>query len=99
VGTGAGPNLIAGVNNTYVGDGTLAADESDTIRIGDLSNGNGAGSLACFIGGIFANNQPRGGSVVVVTLDLSNDHLGWDVIPDQGASAPKYTFSSHTATS
>ena len=48
VGTGAGPNVITGFNNTYVGDfvGTHAADESSTIRIGDLSNGNGAGSLA-----------------------------------------------------
>ncbi len=59
--------------------GFIAADESDTIRIGDLSNGNGAGSLACFIGGIFNNFQPVGGSVVEVTLDLANDKLGWDV--------------------
>ena len=85
VGTGAGPNVIAGFNNTYIGDfvGTLAADESNTIRIGDLSNGNGAGSLACFIGGIFNNFQPVGGSVVVVTLDLANDQLGWDVGPTE----------------
>jgi hypothetical protein len=92
VGTGAGPNIIAGFNNTYVGDfvGTLAPDEDSTIRIGDLSNGNGAGSLACFIGGIFNNFQPRGPGVVVVTLDLADDHLGWDVVvsPDQGGSAP-----------
>ena len=94
VGTGAGPNLIAGFNNTYVGDfvGTLAPDESSTIRIGDLSNGNGAGSLACFIGGIFNNFQPVGGSVVEVTLDLADDELGWDVGPSQGgglAGAPR----------
>ena len=90
VGTGSGPNVIAGFNNTYVGDfvGTLAADESNTIRIGDLSNGNGAGSLACFIGGIFNNFQPVGGSVVVVTLDRADDHLGWDFGPSQGGSAP-----------
>ena len=39
--------MITGFNNTYIGDfvGTLAPDESNTIRIGDLSNGNGAGSL------------------------------------------------------
>ena len=82
--------MIAGFNNTYVGDfvGTLAADESNTIRIGDLSNGNGAGSLECFIGGIFNNFQPVGGTVVQVTLDLSNDHLGWDSGPNQGDSAP-----------
>jgi hypothetical protein len=81
--------VIAGFNNTYVGDfvGTLAADESDTIRIGDISNGNGAGSLQCYIGGIFNNQQPVGGNVVVVTLDLTNDHLGWDVGPNQGAPA------------
>jgi hypothetical protein len=87
VGTGAGPNLVAGLNNTYIGDfvGTLAADESSTIRIGDLSNGNGAGSLQCYIGGIFNNFQPVGGSVVEVTLDLANDHLGWDVGPSQKA--------------
>jgi uncharacterized coiled-coil protein SlyX len=89
VGAGAGPNIVGGVNNTYLVDfvGTLAADESDTIRIGDLSNGNGAGSLECFIGGIFNNFQPVGGSVVEVTLDLANDHLGWDVGPSQRGSA------------
>jgi hypothetical protein len=90
VGTGAGQNVITGFNNTYVGDfvGFLAPDESSTIRIGDLSNGNGAGSLACFIGGIFNNFQPVGGTVVEVTLDLANDELGWDVGPNQGGSAP-----------
>ena len=82
--------MITGFNNTYVGDlvGTLAADESDTIRIGDVSNGNGAGSLECYIGGIFNNFQPVGGSVVVVTLDRADDHLGWDFGPSQGGSAP-----------
>ena len=90
VGTGAGQNVIAGFNNTYVGDfvGTLAADESDTIRIGDVSNGNGAGSLECYIGGIFNNFQPVGGDVVVVTLDRANDHLGWDFGPTQAGSEP-----------
>ena len=90
VGTGAGPNLIAGFNNTYVGDfvGTLAADEDSTIRIGDLSNGNGAGSLACFIGGIFNNFQPVGGTVVEVTINLANDELGWDLGPSQRSSTP-----------
>src|SRR5438067_1237712 len=90
VGTGAGPNVVTGSNNTYIGDfvGTLAPDESSTIRIGDLSNGNGAGSLACFIGGIFNNFQPVGGSVVEVTLDLATDELGWDIGPNQGGSAP-----------
>jgi hypothetical protein len=85
VGTGSGPNVVVGFNNTYLGDfvGTLAADEDSTIRIGDLSNGNGAGSLACFIGGIFNNFQPVGGSVVEVTLDLADDELGWDVGPSQ----------------
>ena len=78
VGTGAGQNVITGFNNTYVGDfvGTLGTDESDTIRIGDVSNGNGAGSLECYIGGIFNNFQPVGGSVVVVTLNRADDHLG-----------------------
>ncbi|PYI95608.1 MAG: hypothetical protein DME98_15865, partial [Verrucomicrobia bacterium] len=92
VGTGAGQNIISGFNNTYVGDfvGTLAPDESDTIRIGDLSNGNGAGSLDCFIGGIFANFQPISavGPVVQVTLNLADDHLGWDLGPSQSGSAP-----------
>jgi hypothetical protein len=90
VGTGTGPNIVTGFNNTYVGDfvGTLAPDESSTIRIGDLSNGNGAGSLACFIGGIFNNFQPVSGTVVEVTLDLANDKLGWDVGPSQGGGAP-----------
>ena len=82
--------MITGFNNTYVGDfvGTLAADESDTIRIGDVSNGNGAGSLECYIGGIFNNFQPVGGSVVVVTLDRADDHLGWDFGPSQVGSEP-----------
>src|SRR5438067_8508358 len=85
VGTGAGPNVVTGSNNTYIGDfvGTLAPDEDSTIRIGDLSNGNGAGSLACFIGGIFANFQPVGGAIVQVTLNLADDHLGWDLGPSQ----------------
>ena len=86
VGDSTGQNVITGFNNTYIGDfvGFLAPDESSTIRIGDLSNGNGAGSLACFIGGIFNNFQPVGGSVVEVTLDLANDELGWDVGPSRG---------------
>jgi hypothetical protein len=90
VGKGAGQNVIKGSNNTYVGDfvGTVAADESDTIRIGDVSNGNGAGSVECFIGGIYNNFQPVGGTVVQVTLDMADDHLGWDFGPSQGDSAP-----------
>jgi hypothetical protein len=88
VGGGTGPNVIHGSNNTYLGDfvGTLAPDESNTIRIGDLSNGNGSGSLACFIGGIFNNFQPVGGAIVQVTLDLGTDELGWDV----GASSARF---------
>jgi hypothetical protein len=91
VGAGVGPNIANGFNNTYVGNfvgsglgpaGT--GDEDGTIRIGDLSNGNGAGSLQCYIGGIWNNPQPVGGSVVVVTLDLDNDHLGYD----PGVAAP-----------
>jgi len=84
VGDSTGQNVIAGFNNTYIGDfvGFLAADESNTIRIADLSNGNGAGSLECFIAGIFNNFQPVGGTVVEVTLDLADDHLGWDVGPN-----------------
>jgi hypothetical protein len=95
VGTGAGPNVVTGFNNTYVGDfvGTLAADESNTIRIGDLSNGNGAGSLECYIGGIFSNFQPVGGTVVEVTLDLSNDKLGWDVGTSGNAPVPAVSRS------
>jgi hypothetical protein len=91
VGTGAGPNLVDGDSNTYVGQfvGTIVPDETNTIRIGDISE-NGFGSAECFIGGIFNNHQPRSGTVVVVTLDLTNDHLGWDVVnsPDQPGSAP-----------
>jgi hypothetical protein len=86
VGAGVGPNIANGFNNTYVGNfvGTEADDEDSTIRIGDISNGNGAGSLQCYIGGIWNNPQPVGGSVVVVTLDLDNDHLGYD----PGVAAP-----------
>ena len=87
VGTGAGQNVITGFNNTYVGDlvGTLAADESDTIRIGDVSNGKGAGSLECYIGGIWNNPQPvNGDNVVFVTLDRNTDQLGYDPGREQG---------------
>jgi hypothetical protein len=89
VGAGAGPNLIVGNSNTYVGQfvGTTVPDEINTIRIGDISI-DGFGSAECFIGGIFNNFQPVGGSVVEVTLDLNDDHLGWDVGPNQGGSAP-----------
>ena len=90
VGKGAGQNVITGFNNSYVGGfvGTLAGDESDTSRIGDVSNGNGAGSLECYIGGIWKNTQPVGGNVVVVTLDLDNDHLGYDAGVSRGGSTP-----------
>jgi hypothetical protein len=56
---------------------------------------NGFGSAYCYIGGIFNNFQPipaHGGlaSIVVVTLDLADDHLGWDVLvsADQVGTAP-----------
>ncbi len=90
VGTGAGQNVVTGFNNTYIGAfvGTLAADESDTIRIGDVSNGNGSGSLECYLGGIFNNFQPVGGSVVVVTLNRNDDHLGWDFGTSRTSSTP-----------
>ena len=102
VGSGVGPNLANGFNNTYVGnfvgslDGT--PDENDTIRIGDISNGNGAGSLACYVGGIWNNPQPVGGSVVVVTLNTDTDELGIDTAlgragelptPHRGAPQPR----------
>ena len=81
--------MATGFNNTYLGNfvGTDADDEDSTIRIGDISNGNGAGSLACFIGGIWNNPQPVGGNVVVVTLNLDNDQLGFDGAAS-GGSAP-----------
>jgi uncharacterized coiled-coil protein SlyX len=90
VGTQAGQNIDTGFNNTYLGDfvGTDAGNEDSTIRIGDLSNGNGAGSLACYIGGIFNNPQPVGGSVVVVTLDLNTDQLGFDGVVGRADGAP-----------
>jgi hypothetical protein len=92
VGNGSGPNIANGFGNTYVGDsvGSLAGtpDESNVIRIGDLSNGNGAGSLACFIGGIFNNHQPVGGNVVAVTLNLDTDQLGIDEALGRSGAAP-----------
>jgi len=93
VGDSTGQNVVAGFENTYIGDfvgsdPTFAGDESNTIRIGDISNGNGAGSLECYIGGIWNNLQPVGGSVVQVTLDLADDHLGYDFGPNQRGSAP-----------
>ena len=76
VGEEAGQNIVAGFNNTYIGQlvGSGADDEESTIRIADVSGGN---SQQCYIGGIFNNEQPVGGDVVFVTLDLLNDHLGW----------------------
>ena len=80
VGAGAGPNLDAGFNNTYVGQfvgdnsGAPIPDEDITIRIGDISAGR-VRVLTCFIGGIWNNPQPVGGSVVVVTLDLATTTL------------------------
>src|SRR6266542_1656011 len=92
VGAGAGPNLVttAGSFNTYLGQfvGSTIPEETSTIRIADISI-DGFGSAECFIGGIFNNFQPVGGSVVEVTLDLANDHLGWDLGPNQGGSAPQ----------
>src|SRR5262249_41144883 len=73
VGAGVGPNLVVGFNSTYVGDfvgstepdGVIPLpDEDSTIRIGDISNGNGPRSLQCYIGGIFNNHRPVGGAVV-----------------------------------
>jgi uncharacterized coiled-coil protein SlyX len=79
---------VTGFNNTYIGDfvGTGVGDESSTIRIGDLSGGN---SQECYIGGIFNNLQPVNGTTIVqVTLDLTNDHLGYDFGPNQGGGVP-----------
>jgi len=90
VGSNVGQNIANGFNNTYVGNfvGFDADDEDSTIRIGDISNGNGAGSLQCYIGGIWNNPQPVGKNVVVVTLDLTNDHLGFDAGVARGDSGP-----------
>jgi uncharacterized coiled-coil protein SlyX len=92
VGTGVGPNIDTGFNNTYVGNfvGSVEGmeNESSTIRIGDISNGNGAGSLACYIGGIWNNPQPVGGSVVVVTLNTDTDELGYDAGLGRADGAP-----------
>jgi uncharacterized coiled-coil protein SlyX len=93
VGAGAGPNLDAGFNNTYIGqfvgdnNGTPIPNEDLTIRIADFSI-DGFGSAACYIGGIFNNPQPVGGNVVVVTLDLTNDHLGFAPNPGGAPTAP-----------
>ena len=88
VGAGAGPNLAAGFNNTYVGQLRWyrnVADSTKTVRSASATfDGNGAGSGACYIGGIFNNAQPVGGSVVVVTLDLAYDQLGFDAAAGQG---------------
>ncbi len=85
--------MAAGFNNTYVGqfvgdnNGTPIADEDLTIRIADFST-DGFGSEACYIGGIFNNPQPVGGTVVVVTLDTANDHLGFDPAMGRAGNAP-----------
>jgi hypothetical protein len=100
VGTQAGPNLVGpfplGFRNTYVGPnvGTFdpllnpLPDENTTIRIADFSE-DGFGSSACYIGGIFNNFQAVNGvNIVQVTLDLNDDHLGWDFGPNQSGSVP-----------
>jgi hypothetical protein len=93
VGAGAGPNLAAGFNNTYVGqfvgdnNGSPIDDEDLTIRIADVSI-DGFGSAACFIGGIWNNPQPVGGRVVAVTLNLDTDQLGVDTAAGRSGSAP-----------
>ena len=94
VGTGAGSNIVNGFNNTYLGNfvGSNVGDEDSTIRIGDLSNGTG--SVQCFIGGIATSEQPVGGSVVAVTIDLANDHLGWD--PGANGNVPGLKRSAPT---
>jgi hypothetical protein len=92
VGAGVGTNIVDGFNNTYVGNFIdPGVDESSTIRINDLSGGN---AQDCYIGGIFANFQPipaHGGAATirVVTIDLANDHLGWDLlVSGQPGGAP-----------
>jgi hypothetical protein len=89
VGAGAGNNIVVGGTNTYVGQfvGSIVPDESSTIRIADISI-DGFGSAECFIGGIFNNFQPAGGSVVEVTIDLADDHLGWDIPPSAKGVTP-----------
>jgi hypothetical protein len=89
VGAGAGPNLVSGFNNTYLGNfvGSTAGDEDSTIRIGDLSQG--AGSVNCYIGGIATQEQPVSDTVAVVTVDLTNDHLGWATLAGAAAHAPQ----------
>ena len=93
-GTGAGPNLINGFNDTYIGNfvGSVGniPDEDSTIRIGDIST-NGFGSADCFIGGIFNNPQPVGGNVVVVTLNLDTDQLGFAPNAGGAPTAPNRT--------
>ena len=95
MGAGSGQEIVTGFNNTYLGNfvGTGAGDESSTIRINDLSGGN---AQECFIGGIFNNFQPVGGTVVEVTLDLADDHLGWDIGPSQARpSVPTRSAPAH----
>ncbi len=65
-----------------------ADDEDVTIRIGDISTGTGPGPAACYIGGILNNDQPVGENVVVVTLNLDTDELGWDGGVARSGSAP-----------
>ena len=55
----------------------MPSDEDLTIRIADFSV-DGFGPSACYIGGIWNNPQPVGDNVVVVTLNLDNDQLGFD---------------------
>ena len=97
VGDATGRNMITGFNNTYIGDfvGSLAGDESNTIRIGDISNGNGSGSLQCYIGGIWNNPQPVGGNVVVVTLDLITTTLAVTLARPGVRSAPAVLTVTH----
>jgi len=68
--------------------GSTIPDENSTIRIADISI-DGFGSAACFIGGIFNNLQPVNGvNIVQVTLNLNDDHLGFDFGPNGSGNAP-----------
>jgi septal ring factor EnvC (AmiA/AmiB activator) len=88
VGAGTGSNIVAGVNNIYVGDSVGDnvpgfQDESNTIRIGDASNGNGGPYSAISVVSSITSSLLTASTLLKLQLDLTNDHLGWDVGPNQ----------------
>jgi hypothetical protein len=95
VGWRAGDNYTGGESNNVSIDAAGVTGESNTIRIAD-STSMFAPATACFIGGISANVQDSDGiTKFVVTVDITNDHLGIQTSgPNNPGGSPPRTHSA-----